>query len=101
MLTCHRECLWRKRNRTARRPLPLSRFASAAENVSYGFHIGLIVGTLDDRREGDRILLSFEVTDEIHPASGAGTITLHGGRLIVKLLFHYDDRFAFSCVRVD
>jgi hypothetical protein len=65
--------------------------------VSGEFHIGLIVGSLAGRMDGDRVLFSFEATDEMEPVNGAGTIALQGGRLTLTLLFHFGDEFTFEC----
>mgnify|MGYP001049200350 CR=1 FL=1 len=81
--------------------VPTVELRQSGTNVSGGFHIGLIVGSLDGKWEGDNVLFSFEAMDEMDPVSGAGTITLRGDRLIFKLLFYYGDEFTFECVQVD
>jgi hypothetical protein len=67
-------------------------------DVSGDFHVGLIVGSLDGRLDGDRVLFSFEAMDEMDPISGAGTITLQDDRLVFRLLIHFGDEFTFECV---
>jgi hypothetical protein len=67
-------------------------------DVSGDFHIGLIAGSLGGRLDGGRVLFSFEAMDDVDPINGAGTITLQGDRLILKLLIHFGDEFTFECV---
>ena len=67
-------------------------------DISGNFHVGLIVGSLDGRLDGGRVLFSFEAMDEVDPINGAGTITLQDDRLILKLLIHFGDEFIFECV---
>lgn len=67
-------------------------------HVSGEFHVGLIRGSLSGRPDGDRILFSFEATDEMDPVNGAGTIGLQGERLMLNLRFHFGDEFTFECV---
>ncbi|MBC8447295.1 MAG: hypothetical protein H8D78_06055 [Chloroflexi bacterium] len=65
--------------------------------VSGEFQIGLIAGSLSGQLDGDRVWFSFEAMDEMDPVNGAGTITLQGKRLILKLMFHFGDEFIFEC----
>lgn len=69
--------------------------------VSGKFHIGSIVGSLFGRPYPgwDSIVFSFEATAEMEPVNGAGTLTLLGERLTLKLLFHLGDEYTFECAR--
>lgn len=77
---------------------PYVRLRQREGGVSGDFHIGLIRGSLDGRREGGRVLFSFEGMDELEQVSGAGTITQQGDQLIFKLSFYLGDEFTFECV---
>jgi hypothetical protein len=67
--------------------------------VSGDFHIGLIVGSLFGRREGNRVLFGFEATDEMDPVTGFGTMTPQGEQMVLRLAFHLGDEFTFECER--
>ncbi len=61
------------------------------------FQVGLITGSIFGVPDGDRVLFSFEATDEMDPVNGAGIITLYGERLVFQLLFHFGDLYTFEC----
>jgi hypothetical protein len=79
---------------------PYVRLRQGGDRVEGEYHLGLQMGNLDGRLEGDdHIVFSFEGMDEMDAVNGAGTATLKDDGLIFKLMYHLGDDFTFECER--
>ena len=79
---------------------PYVRLRQEGDNVVGDYQVGLQTGNLDGRLEGaDRVVFSFEGTDELDPVNGAGTLMLKGDHLTFVLMYHQGDDFTFEWQR--
>ena len=79
---------------------PFVELSQKGGGVEGEYHIGLSNGSLDGRLAGnDRIVFSFDGSDEMDPVNGRGTASLEGDRLILKLIYHMGEDSTFECRR--
>ena len=70
----------------------------AGDAVDGDYHIGLQTGVVDGWLwSEDRVIFTFQGTDEEEETNGAGMATIEGNRLTFTLKYHLGDQYAFEC----